>query len=50
MLTNAKRAESDSPRRGVILLWEEQKRIITHSDVLKRLFGGVVTPTPLHAR
>ena len=50
VLTNGKLAESDAPERGVILLWGEQKRIITHSDVLKRLFEGVITPTPLHAR
>jgi hypothetical protein len=50
VLTHAKLAESDSPGRGVILLWGEQKRIITHSDVLKRLFEGVITPPTLHAR
>ena len=44
LLTSSKLAESHSPDRGVILLWGGQRRIVTHYDVLKRLFAGVVTP------
>jgi hypothetical protein len=47
---NAKLVESDSPERGVILLWCDQKRIIAHFDVLKRLFEGVLTQSPEQIR
>jgi metal transporter CNNM len=50
VLTHGNLSENHSPDRGIILLWGEQKRIISHFDVLKRLFEGVVTPMPLHNR
>jgi len=50
VLMNAKLVESDSPERGVILLWCDQKRIIAHFDVLKRLFEGVLTQSPEQIR
>jgi metal transporter CNNM len=46
VLGNAKVPENDSTERGIILLWDKQRRIITHFDVLKRLFQGVLPPTP----
>jgi metal transporter CNNM len=46
VLGNAKVPETDSTERGIILLWGKQKRIITHFDVLKRLFQGVLPPIP----
>jgi hypothetical protein len=46
VLGNAKVPETDSTERGIILLWGKQKRIITHYDVLKRLFQGVLPPIP----
>ena len=50
VLAHGNLSEDHSPGRGVILLWGKQKRIISHFDVLKRLFEGVVTPMPLHNR
>jgi hypothetical protein len=50
VLTRGNLSENQSHDRGVILLWGKQKRIISHFDVLKRLFEGVVTPMPLHNR
>ena len=46
VLANAKVPENDSTERGIILLWGKQRRIITHFDVLKRLFQGVLPPIP----
>jgi hypothetical protein len=46
VLGNAKVPENDSNERGIILLWGKQRRIITHFDVLKCLFQGVLPPTP----
>lgn len=46
VLGNGKVPEKGSTERGIILLWSKQKRIITHFDVLKRLFQGVLPPTP----
>jgi hypothetical protein len=48
VLTRGNLSENHSPDRGVILVWGKQKRIISHLDVLKRLFEGVVNPVPLH--
>jgi hypothetical protein len=47
VLTHGNISENQSPDRGIILLWGKEKRIISHFDVLKRLFEGVVTPVPL---
>ena len=41
VLLNAKLADTKSPDTGVILLWADEKRIIAHYDLLKRLFEGV---------
>ena len=46
VLLNAKLADTKSPDKGIILLWADEKRIIAHYDVLKRLFEGVFTPPP----
>jgi len=51
-LMNAKLMGSDSPEKGVILLWGAEKRIIAHADLMRRLFGGVfsssLTPSKRH--
>jgi hypothetical protein len=46
VLLNAKRADTKSPDTGIILLWANEKRVIAHYDVLKRLFDGVFTLPP----
>jgi hypothetical protein len=50
VLTHGDFYKTQSPDRGIILLWGKEKRIISHFDVLKRLFEGVVTPMPLTIR
>jgi hypothetical protein len=50
VLTHGDISETQSPDRGIILLWGKEKRIISHFDVLKRLFEGVVTSMPLQIR
>lgn len=47
VLLNAGSAGTQSPHRGVILVWGEQKRIIAHTDVLHRLFEGVLSAPPI---
>ena len=46
VLMSAKLGESHARDRGIILLWGAERRIITHFDVLRRLFEGVFTPAP----
>ena len=46
ILTRAKLAETNSPDKGVILLWADEKRIIAHYDLLKHLFEGVFMLPP----
>ncbi len=46
VLMNAKLGESRARDRGIILVWAAERRIITHFDVLRRLFEGVFTPPP----
>ena len=46
VLMNAKLGESRARDRGIILLWGGERRIISHFDILKRLFEGVFTPPP----
>lgn len=46
VLLNAKLADTTSPDKGIILLWADEKRVIAHYDLLKRLFEGVFTPPP----
>jgi metal transporter CNNM len=44
VLMSANLAQSKSPDKGVILYWGSEMRIISHSDVLRRLFEGVFLP------
>jgi CBS domain containing-hemolysin-like protein len=46
VLMNAKLGESRARDRGIILLWGGERRIISHFDILSRLFEGVFTPPP----
>lgn len=39
-------AKKERTERGIILFWGAEKRIIAHSDLLRRLFEGVI-PSPL---
>lgn len=44
VLMKAKPGDGHSWGRGLILLWARERRIITHVDVLARLFEGVLPP------
>ncbi|MFZ1538993.1 MAG: CNNM domain-containing protein [Chromatiaceae bacterium] len=46
VLLNAKFVDTQLPDQGVILLWADEKRVIAHYDVMKRLFDGVFTLVP----
>ena len=51
MLKEGADAQSDRPlNRDVILLWADQRRIITGADVLGRLFKGIGLYSSLETR
>ena len=47
VLMNVGPAKQRLTERGIILLWGTEKRIIDHTDLLRRLFEGVLSPPPV---
>lgn len=45
-LMSAEFLEKESTKRGLILLWGTEKRIIAHADVLRLLFEGILSSPP----
>ena len=42
-LMNAGLTEKNPSKKGLILFWGREKRIIAHADILRRLFEGVLS-------
>jgi len=45
-LMNAELTEKHPSKKGLILFWGREKRIIAHADILRRLFEGVLASPP----
>ena len=46
MLMNGELTDKNPSRKGLILFWGREKRIIAHADILRRLFEGVLSSPP----
>jgi hypothetical protein len=45
-LMNAELTGKHPSKKGLILFWGKEKRIIAHADILRRLFEGVLSSPP----
>lgn len=46
LLMNGDLTETNPSKKGLILFWGREKRIIAHADILRRLFEGVLASRP----